>query len=115
MSFVWETMSKALEKSIDMVAVLCGGLGWLKPRATLCARGRRAEEVQWLERKPCCVGERGRVLSSGRRRRSKTLTEGQSREMGRCPGPEPAGLPGFRTGITMECFQMEGMLTALYE
>ena len=48
MSFMWETMSKALEKSIDMVTVLCGGVGWLKPSATLCARGRRAVVVEWL-------------------------------------------------------------------
>ena len=39
-------MSKAFEKSIDMVTVLCGGKGWLKPRATLCARGSRAVVVE---------------------------------------------------------------------
>ena len=53
MSVVWLTMSKALEKSIDMVNVLFGGLGWLKPKATLCARGRRAVVVEWFGRKPC--------------------------------------------------------------
>ena len=115
MSFVWETMSNALEKSIDMVTVLCGGLCWLKPRATLCVRGRRAEVVQWLERKPCCVGEKGRVLSSGRRRRSKTLTAGQRREMGWYPDPEPTGLPGFRIGTTTKFFQIEGISAVLYE
>ena len=46
MSFVCGTVSKAFEKSIDTVTVLCGGLGWLKPRATLCARGRRAVVVE---------------------------------------------------------------------
>ena len=53
-------MSKALEKSMDTVTVLFGGLGWLKPRATLCVKGRRAEVVQWLGLNPCCDGERGR-------------------------------------------------------
>ena len=32
-------MLKALEKSIDMVSVRCGGNGWLKPVATACVRG----------------------------------------------------------------------------
>ena len=113
MSFVCGTMSKALDRSIDMVTVLCGGLGWLKPKATLCVRGRRAEVVQWLSLKPCWVGERGRVRSSGRRRRSKTLAEGHSRDMGRYPDPKLAGLPGFRIGITMEFFQMEGISALL--
>ena len=83
-SFVCGTMSKALEKSIDMVTVLCGGLGWLKPRATLCVRERRAVVVQWLGRKPCCEGERGRCWLSRRRGSfSRTLTEGHIRDMGR--------------------------------
>ena len=44
--------------------------------------------------KPCCVGPMGRVLvSSGRRRRSSTFTEGHRSEMGRYPDPEQAGLP----------------------
>ena len=109
MSLVWVTMSKAFEKSIAMVTVRCGGLGWLKPVATVCVRGRSAVVVLWFARKPCCVGEIGRELSSGRRSFSKTLTEGHRREMGRYPDPELAGLPGFRTGITVECFQTEGM------
>ena len=92
MSLMWVTVSKALEKSIDTVTVRCGGLGWLKPEATVCVRGKSAVVVLWLARKPCCVGERGRVLSSGRRSRSKTLAEGHRREMGRYPNPELAGL-----------------------
>ena len=82
-NLVWETVSNALEKSIDTVTVLCGGLGWLKPRATLCVSGRSAVVVEWFGRKPCCVSERGRELSSGRRRRSRILTAGQRRDMGR--------------------------------
>ena len=45
MSFVWVTVSKAFEKSIDTVTVRCGGLGWLKPEATVCVRGRSAVVV----------------------------------------------------------------------
>ena len=65
--------------------------------------------VEWLERKPCWVGERERVFSSGSRSRSRILMEGHRREMGRYPDPELAGLPGFRIGTTMDCFQMEGI------
>ena len=61
------------------------------------------------------MGARGREFSSGRKRRSKTLAEGQRREMGRYPDPKLADLPGFRIGITVECFQMDGMLAKLYE
>ena len=46
MSAVCGTMSKAFEKSIDMVTALCGGLGCLQPRANLCARGSRAVVVE---------------------------------------------------------------------
>ena len=106
-------MSNALEKSIDMVTVLCGGQGWLNPSATLCVRGRRAVVVEWLGRKPCWEGARGRVLSSGRRRRSWTLAEGHSRDMGRYPDPKPAGLPGLRIGTTIACFHMKGMVEVL--
>ena len=103
------TVSKAFEKSIDTVTVLCGGLGWLKPEATLCARGRSAVVVLCRVLNPCCVGERGRELSSGRRSLSRTLMEGQRREMGRYPGPELEGFPGFRTGTMVADFQMGGM------
>ena len=110
MSLVCGTVSKAFEKSIDTVTVLCGGLGWLKPRATLCARGRSAVFVSCCFRKPCCVGERGRELSSGSRSRSRTLTEGQRREMGRYPDPKSGVFPGFRIGTMMADFQIGGML-----
>ena len=109
MSFVRVTVWKALEKSIDTATVRCGELGWLKPEATVCVTGRSAVEVSCFALKPCCVGERGRVLSSGRRSLSRTLAEGHSRDMGRYPDPELAGLPGFRIGITMDCFQIAGM------
>ena len=66
--------------------------------------------MEWLVRNPCCVGDRGReLLSSGSRRRSRTLMEGQRRDMGRYPGPKSDGLPGFGTGIMMARFQMAGM------
>ena len=115
MSFVCWTMSNALEKSIDMATVRCGGLSWLKPRATLCVRGRSAVVVECRVLKPCCVGEMGRVLSSGRSNLSRTLTVGHMREMGRCPGPELAGFPGFRTGTVIDCFHIAGMLQWLKE
>ena len=83
MSLVWLTMSKALEKSIDMVSVRCGGLGSLKPEATVCVRGMSAVVVLCRVLKPCWVGDIGRVLSWGRSRRSRTLIAGDSREMGR--------------------------------
>ena len=56
MSLVWLTMSKALEKSIDMVSVRCGGLGWLKPEATVCVRGMSAVVVLCRVLKPCWEG-----------------------------------------------------------
>ena len=48
-------------------------------------------------------------MSDGRSRRSKTFIAGHRRDMGRYPDPDPAGLPGFRIGITIDCFQIEGM------
>ena len=109
MSLVGLTVSKALEKSIDTATVLCGGLGWLKPRTTLCASGKSAVVVLCCLRNPCCVGDRGRVFSSGSRRRSNIFTAGHRRDMGRYPDPESARLPGFRIGTVMACFQMAGM------
>ena len=38
--------------------------------------------VEWLSRKPCWLGARGRDLSSGIKRRSRTLIAGQRREIG---------------------------------
>ena len=114
MSLVWLTMSKALEKSIDMVSVRCGGKGWLKPLATACVRGRSAVVVEWFARKPCCVGETGRaIVSSGRRRRSSTLAAGQRREIGLYPDPELTGLPGFGIGTMIARFQMDGISALL--
>ena len=81
MRLVWLMMSKALVRSIAMVDARSGGQGTLKPLSILCSRGRRADTVEWLERKPCCLGERGSELSSGCRRRSRTLTAGQRSEM----------------------------------
>ena len=77
MSLVWLTMSKALVRSIVMVDVWRGGQGRLKPWSILCARGRRADTVGWLGRKPCWLGERGSDFSSGCRRCSRTLPAGQ--------------------------------------
>ena len=52
MSFVWLTMSKALEKLFAMANVRSGGQGLLKPWAILYARGRRTKMVEWLGWKP---------------------------------------------------------------
>ena len=76
-------MSKALEKSIAMVSVRCGGLGWLKPEATVCVRGISAVVVLCLDLNPCWVWEMGRVFSWGRRSRSRTFIEGDRSDMGR--------------------------------
>ena len=70
--------------------------------------------VEWLGRKPCWDGERGMWwVSVGRSRRSKTFIAGHRRDMGRYPDPKPAGLPGFRTGIIVDCFHIEGMSALL--
>ena len=53
-------MLKVFARSIALVNVQSGGQGWLKPWAILCARGRRADTVDWLGRKPCWLGQRGR-------------------------------------------------------
>ena len=55
------------------------------------------------------------VFNSGRRSLSRTFTVGDVREMGRYPGPELAGLPGFRTGIICESFHIAGMSAWLRE
>ena len=55
--------------------------------------------MEWLERKPCWLGERGRELNSGCRRRSKNLTTGQRKEIGRQLVPKSTCLPGLRTGV----------------
>ena len=51
--------------------------------------------MEWLGRKLCWFDERGSELSSGCISRSKTLTSGQRREMGRQLVPKSAGLPGL--------------------
>ena len=71
--------------------------------------GKSAVVVLCCLRNPCCVGDRGRVFSSGSRRRSNIFTAGHRRDMGRYPDPESARLPGFRIGTVMACFQMAGM------
>ena len=69
--------------SIATVAVLRGGFFSLKPAATRVTKGRSAEEVEWLERKPCCDGERFReALKWGRRHLSRIFEAGQRREIG---------------------------------
>ena len=73
MSLVWLTISKALVRSIVLVNVWSGGQGLLKPWVILCARGRMADMVEWVGRKPCWLGERGNELRSGCTWRSKTL------------------------------------------
>ena len=79
----------------------------------MCVRGKSAVFVECRWRKPCCDGERGRVLISGRRRRSRILTAGHRRDMGRYPDPELAGLPGFGIGTTIACFHIGGMSALL--
>ena len=70
--------------------------------------------VECCVRKPCCVGDKGReLLSSGSRRRSRTLMDGERRDMGRYPDPKSVGLPGFGIGIMVARFQMEGMSALL--
>ena len=73
---------KSLGKLIAIVNFRSGEQGRLKPWAILCAGGRRADAVEWLERKPCWLSERRSELSSGCRRRSRTLTAVQNTEMG---------------------------------
>ena len=68
MSLVWLTMSKSLVRSIILVDVQSEGQDMLNSWAILCARGRRADTVEWRERKPFSLGERGSELSSGYRR-----------------------------------------------
>ena len=83
MSLVCLTMSKALVRFLELVNVLSWGQGSLNPWATLCARGRREVTVEWLGPKPFWLGERRGELSYGCRRRSKTSTIGQRKEIGR--------------------------------
>ena len=57
---VWSTMSKALERSRDIMAVRRGGLGWLKPVAMRLVRGRSAVVVECCCLKPCWKSDGGR-------------------------------------------------------
>ena len=82
---------------------------------TLCARGRRTDTVEWLERKPCWLGERVNDLSSGYKRRCKTLTAGQRWEMGRLLVPKSADILGMGIVVLIACFQMAGILQRLIE
>ena len=59
--------------------------------------------------------ERGSGLSSGCRRRSKTLTAGQRREMGWLLVPKSAVLPGLGTRAIIPSFKMAGILQWLIE
>ena len=47
-----------------------------------------------------------KLVKSGSRSRSRTLTEGQRREMGQYLDPKSGGFPGFRIGTMMADFQM---------
>ena len=50
MSLVWLTMSKAVVRS--MAIMRSEGQARLKPLAISCVRGRRADTVEWMGRKP---------------------------------------------------------------
>ena len=57
------------------------------------------------------MGWEGRdCLRKGNSRRSRTLAAGQRREIGRYEVDISAGLPGLRSGMILEVFQMAGML-----
>ena len=60
------------------------------------------------------MNQRGSDFSSGCRRRSRSLTAGQRKEMGRLV-PTSAGLPGLGTGVIIACFQITGILHWLSE
>jgi len=72
----------------------------LKPVATWCASGYRAEVVDLCFRNPLLVSDRLRCgLRYGTGRRSRTLMAGQRREIGRYEVPRWRGLPALRIGI----------------
>ena len=59
------------------------GTRLIKALSYFIARGRRAVVMEWVVRKPCGLEERESKLGYGCKRRSKTLTAGQRREMRR--------------------------------
>ena len=82
-SWVWGTVSKALEKSIAMATVRGGRRLWLNPEAMVCERGRSEEVVECKLRKPCCESASWReAVMWGSSRRSSTFTAGQRSEIG---------------------------------
>ena len=88
----------------------------MNPEAIWWASGRRAVVVERAALKPCWVSERGRWwVSWGRRSRSRTLTAGQRREMGRYEEDRLRGLSGLGMGIMWACFHMAGMEALLRE
>ena len=86
------------------------GFFLLKPSITVVERGRRAEVVEWTGRKPCWWSAGFRwVVRSGRRRRSRTLTIGERREMGRYEDAVEEGFLGLRMGMMVDWRQEWGI------
>ena len=86
-SLVWLKVSKAFDRSnaITSVRIRMEEIrGFLKPGATLCTRGNRAEVVDNCLQKPCWVSERLKFsLRNGRSMRWRPLMVGQRSETGR--------------------------------
>lgn len=80
---MWETMSKAFDRSIWSNTVRCGGFFWLNPCEMSRLRLLRAEVVEWFALKPCWKVGIGRCSCRvGKTSLSKILIAGQSRETG---------------------------------
>ena len=81
----------------------------MNPSVTRETNGRRADTQECLGLKPCWETRMSRAsVRNGKSRRCKIFTAGHSKEIGRHEAPSVRGLPGFKIGMIVELFQMEG-------
>jgi hypothetical protein len=84
----WSTLSKAFDRSTAAATVRARRRRELKPVAIRCAIGSSEVTVECHGLKPCCEETVTRESEMyGSNRRSRILTAGQRREMGRYEEP----------------------------
>ena len=107
---LWLTVSNAAIRSTATQTVRCESLLWLKPVAISLVSCSKAEVVECPGRKPCWYADGIRwLLTVVSKRAFITFTAGQRSEIGRKEVLREESLAGFRIGMTMDDFQIDGI------